>query len=631
MPAPTQPRSLQRTWWWLLWLVMTAACVLVEVARASDDPADMSPILRTSLDYAFDTPMFVPLCLLFPLAWWVRSGLLMHRTDLLRRFTTFCAHAFDGMPPQYELLSVRISSIWRDWLVAICLGGLSLLTSWQVGLAFGDLPPAYHDEYSYLFQAKTLAAGHFSYRSHPSEAELFDQMHVLNRGHFASRYYPGTGAWLVPWLNLGHPVWGQWLAGALTATLMYWTGRQLGGFGAGLLAGLLTALSPGLALFSNLLLAHHPTLLGLSLFTGSFVRWMGERRTIWLLPAGIGLAFAMLCRPISAAGFALPFGIWFLSWFLRTTEVSPALRFRAILLLGLPLAAGWIVMGVYNADVTGAWWKSPHQVYNDFYTPRHAYGFNNVTRGAAKQGGLPLPEVTRNYDSWAENLTPELAAKNVGHRSIASWRWTLGIVPILWICLAAAGLWSGQHPGWLLVAGSIVTLHLIHVPYWFDGIMHWHYVFESSLSWILLVAGSVGLLIHAWQAADRPWMIPWLGTFLTVAVASNFVEFQPYWIPRLSTGIAEVRYPRRIYGQFRHQLKQNVTDLPALVLVLPDPADRHMDFVTNDPSLSAPILIGRITAKDSRPDRLARIKRAFPDRALYLFDAKTRQLTRIGL
>ncbi len=501
--------------------------------------------------------------------------------------------------------------------------------SWQVSRAFGDLPPAFHDEYSYLFQSRTLLAGHFSLESHATLPELFDQVHVVNLGRFASRYYPGTGAWLAPWVALGHPYWGQWLAGALTAMLIFWTGRELGGTGVGIVAGGLTAFSPGLALFSNLLLAHHPTLFGLSLFVFAFIRWMNQQQSKkWLLLAGIGLSFAMLCRPATAAGVALPFGIWFAGWLVWSTAARQD-RVRAALLLAIPLVAGWGVMIAYNSAITGRWWQSPYQLYTDHYTPRHVYGFNNVVRGLERQGDRTLPYVTRNYDVWALNLTPALAVDNTKNRVIASLRWTLGFVPIVWLCLAGAvALWR-QHTGWKLIAAAIVTLHGIHVPYWFDGIMHWHYVFESSVLWILLVAGSTGALVRRWIERDRPWLVAWLGILLVVAVTSNWVAYPPFWERQIDAGMTELRFSRRIYGAFRNQLRSMVTELPALVLVVPDRADRHMDFVTNDPQLSSPILIGRYVPDESPPDLLQRIAKEFPDRNLYLYDAKTRRLNRL--
>ncbi len=629
MPATENRRSLRAIWWGVCWLALAIFCLLIEVVRSVDDLDKLSPWLRWIGDYASDSPMYLPLVLVFPFAWWVRSGLVLHRTDLLRRCTgawaTWCmvpVREADAVDPSRGLLV-------RDWCLALAIGVLSWCMSWQVNRSLGDLPPAFHDEYSYLFQAKTLLAGRFSVPSHPTHADLFDQLHVLNLGKFASRYYPGTGLWLAPWVALGHPYWGQWLAGALTAILIFWTGRELGGTGIGVIAGTLTAVSPGLALFSNLLLAHHPTLLGLSLFLFGFIRWMNTRHSQPLLLAGCGLAFAMICRPATAAGVGLPFGLWFAWWLWAAKETPGTARVRAALLLGGPLVLGWGLMVAYNSEVTGHWWQSPYQLYTDHYTPRHVYGFNNVMHGAELQGPRQLPVVTRNYDAWAENLTWKLAAKNVGYRFVASWRWTLGIVPIVWICLAAVGLLGRQHVAWRLIAAAIVTLHAIHVPYWFDGIMHWHYVFESSLLWLLLVAGSAGALIRTWQAADRPWLIVWLGALLSAAVVTNYVACPPYWLPAIHNGIAEIRFPRRIYGAFRQQLRREVTELPALVLVVPDPADRHMDFVTNDPQLNSPILIGRYVREEIPADALQEIAKAFTGRHLYLYDAKSRQLSPI--
>ena len=57
-----------------------------------------------------------------------------------------------------------------------------------------------------------------------------------------------------------------------------------------------------------------------------------------------------------------------------------------------------------------------------------------------------------------------------------------------------------------------------------------------------------------------------------------------------------------------------------------DPADRSIDYVYNDPDLKAPVLRGRY-----RPGKtdLAKVHAAFPERTLYLFQVKSRQLLRL--
>ncbi len=506
---------------------------------------------------------------------------------------------------------------------AASVGLLSLAASACVGARFGDLPPAYHDEYSYLFQAQTFLSGQTAFAS-PPLPRLFDQMHVLNEGHFASRYFPGTGVWVAPFAAMGRPIWGHWLAGALAAVCVFYTGCELAGLGAGLLAGVLTALSPGMALFSNLLLAHHPTVFGLSLFTLACFRMRRGSGMVWALVAGCGLSGAMLCRPMTAAGFALPFGIDLLRWACtRSTAtgevVHCARRFALIGLMALPLAAALTALYAYNRSITGNGWLTPYQQYLEIYTPRHGFGFNNVVRGERHLG----PRVLDNYDRWAENLTWPLAVQNVEHRWLASWQWTLGEVPLAWACVAGLVLWAAMPRGSRLVLAGIVSLHAVHVPYWYDGIMHWHYVFESGPLWALWLAIVVVRLESAWRSEHRQTGIFWQRSLIACAIGLNWVSWTGGWQSRVDRGVQELRFARETYGRFRDLVQHATAGRKSLVLVEADPADRHIDFVNNRPDLQANILIGRYL-----PNQVSfeEVRRQFPDRALYLYRAKTRQL-----
>ena len=295
----------------------------------------------------------------------------------------------------------------------------------------------------------------------PRMPELFDQMHVVNEGRFASRYFPGVGLWMTPFLAIGQPYWGQWLAGGLAAFFTFWAGRELAGVGVGFLAGMLTALSPGMGLYSNLLLSHHPTIAALSLFLFAFLRFVRTERTQDAFWAGTGLSFAMLCRPMTAAGFGLPFGIWFLYWVLASRGRQPAEflraaggRWRAAAVLASPIVLGLVLLFFYNRAITGNGLLSPYQLYTDTYTPRHVYGFNNVIRGERRLG----PKVLDTYDRWAENLIPSLAVVNVANRSAASARWSLGIVPLTMagIVFVLSVLWRIDRR-WRLVALAILS------------------------------------------------------------------------------------------------------------------------------------------------------------------------------
>ena len=625
----------------------------IEVARWSESHLSLWEPLRWFQNVNVDTTLPALWLVLAPLFWIRRDGLFWRGRDVLSAGVNRLAKAcFPGEQDSVACasgLSEKDSTgraadaanekdslacasgwyalaagpaTWRTWCLALLIGLISFAESAWVGVSFDNLPPAYHDEYSYLFQARTFLAGRLSFPSHPA-GHLFDQMHVVNEGRFASRYFPGTGLWMAPFVAWGHPYFGHWLAGALTAMFMFWTGRELGGTGVGCMAGLLTAISPGMALFSNLLLSHHPTLVGISLFLYAFLHWKNGGKVRYTAWAGVGLSFAMLCRPLTAAGVALPCGLWFAWWLIWGRDTPVRHRLAAAVALGGPILLGLIGMFAYNRAITGNGWVTPYQQYTEAYTPRHVFGFHNVTRGERALGDRPLPKVTRNYDVWAEELDSSLAMRNVWARWISSWQWTLGIVPLLLGTVVSIGSGMLRCRGWALILAGILSLHAVHIPYWFDGIMHWHYVFESGPLWLLLFAGATGYVLRCWADDRRPWMAVWWGGLVAICCVTSHFAFEPFWSARLDAGIGQVHFSRARYAAFQKLLTNRVTKRPALVLVQPDPADRHIDYVVNDPSLEASILIGRFDPEESS---LKEISKMFPERQIYLYRAKDRRL-----
>ena len=517
------------------------------------------------------------------------------------------------------------SDLHLQWFAGL-IGLTSWVTCFLVGRDMVDLPPAYHDEYSYVFQAKTLLSGHLSVPSPQTFPRLFDQMHVLNEGRMASRYYPGTGLWLAPWVWLNHPYWGQWLASAISSMFVFWTGYELGRLRVALISGLACALSPGIALFSNLLLAHQATLVGLTLFVWAFVKWERTRSPRNAFLAGCGLSFAMICRPATAAGVGLPFGIVFLSWLATTDRVAAIAnhRLRNLVAMGIPLVIGWSVMLAYNFDVTGSWSTSPYQLYTATYTPRHVYGFNNVIRGELKLG----PKVIDSYDRWALNLTPELALTNLRDRWLTSWLWTFDLVPLLCSTVVILGTSGGWDRRWSAIGLAILSLHAIHVPYWYTGIMGWHYVFESAPLWCLLLGLASDLLVRDWRSNGR-WLMPgcWF-VLLLVSICGNYLPVRSIVLrssgtPRISNAISSIRYPRKQYAEFDRWVEHSVKQRPALLLIESDPDDQHMDYVNNSPDLKEILLRARF--QHGSVD-VKSIIAAFPGRTVYLCDPKRKTI-----
>ncbi len=619
-PTPVSKRQRRVL---VAWLVACLAALMlvapIEIARAGGDQGHW--LVGINIDSA---PYLVLLLLALGLGFWRRRAL--------------APPGRAGGRVSAWLVAPAGETASGAWLAALVVGGVSIAASMFVAArpvdgpvprAFGDLPPAYHDEYSYLFQSQTFLAGRLAYPGHDQVPRLFDQMHVLNEGRFASRYFPGTGAWLAPFVAIGHPTWGHWLAGAITAMAVLGAGRELAGNGVGLLAGLLTAVAPGLALFSNLLLSHHPALLGLSLFVFLFLRMQRTGCPGCGLGAGAGLALAMLCRPLTAAAIGLPFGCWLVWWWLRGNgERTAARRSGLVASIGIPVILGLGVMFCHNRALTGSGWTTPYQVFTDTYTPRHVYGFDNVVRGErriAEMGPGSRERVLDHYDRWAENLDWDLAGRNTLSRLVESGKWTVGLVPLLMtsVIIVVGGM-IGAVPlpgrGWLLIVTSLLVLYAAYTPYWYAGIMGWHYVFESAPLWCLLVAG---VTRDVWQrcrhAAGPGLALAWTGMLL-VCPLTSYAEFEPVWSPsRIDLAVGEVGFAKVRHARFREAVARRVGDRRALVLVQADPADRHIDHVVNSPSLDAQVLVGRYVP-ELVP--MSRVLAAFPDRRIFVFDAR---------
>jgi hypothetical protein len=641
-------------------------CLLALIVIVPTEFARYQTFAENDIPWLFsmdiDTTPFALLFIALPGFWFapaVRAG----------RFWKTCLLWF-GESPGSE--NNHAGSIRRAWILALAVGAVALLNCWRVSssvvhpdvnVTFGNLPPALHDEYSYEFQARTLLDGRLSYESHPTAARLFDQYHVINEGRFASRYFPGTGIWLAPFVAIDHAHWAQWLATVLICMFVFGIGRELSCNGVGLLAGVLVGCSPGMILFGNLLLAHQPTLVGLGLFLFCFFRMIrclaSEKptsRSLILLASfsGCGLTFAMLCRPMSAAGVALPFGIWIAWWLFKNIRdrqsskgVDPSqwgMSWSIIGGFGIPLAIGFGVLLVHNSNTTSDAFRTPYQLYTDIYTPRHAYGFNN----AVDAKSIAPDRVLENYNNWAENLDAERAIDNVYQRLKASTQWTVGLIVVLisvvvfvaGVCCKRRSLdltneGSTNSPTcaldqrWWLILASVISLHVAHIPYWYDGILHWHYVFESGILLCLIVAAASLMLVRLARSLDRPWLQLWWASVLLVSLFVNLFDCSPFWEARLSGGVAQFGFAKLKHYVVEQIVEQRINE-PAIVLVRHDPADRHNDYVNNDPALSNTILFARLPAATMTEEATIKLARAaFPERRLFVFDVVTNSLRAI--
>jgi hypothetical protein len=621
------------------WLTASLICGSVELSRLIEAAGSAAGILGWFANWNLDTTLsflvFVSLPIIIASAGWQTSW-----SEIRKRYRS-------AIIADSSRQAATIRSRRQQAAVAGGLFLLSFVCSASIGMrsvdlnaasgndprviSFSQLPPAYHDEFSYLLQAQTFLAGRVAWPAMAVHPDLFHQVHVLNEPRTASRYFPWTGFWMAPFVHFGYPYVGHWTAGALSCVCFYGSMLRFMQFRWALFGGLLIAVSPGLAVFSNLLLAHHPTMLVLSVFLWSFLRLMDSGATRDAAISGTALTCAMLGRPMTAAGFALPFGLWLLFQIVQscrlrgTTSQSPVFRVRLIAATGLPLIGGFLILAEMNREITGEWTRSAYQYYTDTWTPRHRFGFNNAEIGAKRAGR----EVLSAYDRWATNLTVEKSLQNVGNRIIASFQWTLGIGALAFGLIAALPSCVPRGKNELrisLVLCSVISLHAVHIPYWFDGILHWHYVFETAP--LLLILATVGLK----NAADslKPLGIPrsmacWLFAVVAASLLPSWLTAETFWGPsRMSLAVSEQTFSRARFEQFRRLTHSSSVHQPSLILVDETSSDPQLSYIINPPDLVSDVLVCRLPSKTSD---LVELQQAFPDRTLYRFGPATFQLS----
>src|SRR5438067_1511298 len=118
-----------------------------------------------------------------------------------------------------------------DGVDALCAALLLLVGASLCMVTFSSgkwgAQPSTEDEFVYLFQAKTLAAGHLTYPS-PPLPEFFEAAHVLVVPRFAAKYLPGHAAVLAPFEAAGVPWLGPCLLLGATAALLFLGARMAG-------------------------------------------------------------------------------------------------------------------------------------------------------------------------------------------------------------------------------------------------------------------------------------------------------------------------------------------------------------------------------------------------------------------
>lgn len=222
--------------------------------------------------------------------------------------------------------------------------------------------PIMHDEFAYLFAADTFAHGRLANPAHPLWKH-FESFDLLMRPTMSSRKPPGQGLFLaLGQVVFGRPIAGVLLSVAAACAAIYWMLLAFVEPPWALLGGLLAALHPEVAAWTESYWGGGVALLGGALALGAWKRLLDRPSLSSSAAFGLGLAVLANSRPFEGLVLAAPLALW-LAWRTRgrwAASLSPA----AVV---LALAASW--MALLNYRVTGSPAQFPYTLYERAYDP----------------------------------------------------------------------------------------------------------------------------------------------------------------------------------------------------------------------------------------------------------------------
>lgn len=244
---------------------------------------------------------------------------------------------FDGLAGR--LLEARLKTA--------VIGGLASLAAVSaVAVLILDGFPNSADEYCYVYQAETMAAGRFYNTPHELQ-DFFNSTHIAAKdGRLFSVYPPGWPVLLAAAMRVLLPLWlVNPLLGMLSLLVLFLLGRRLYGDKTALLAVLLLAVSPYFLFNAASFFAHQLTSLLMLLTYYHAVRLLDSGRARDAVLVGFWFGWAFVTRGYTSLLCAAPLVVY-VAW-----RKPGALRHLILAALGaLPWAA---FLMAYNHAITG--------------------------------------------------------------------------------------------------------------------------------------------------------------------------------------------------------------------------------------------------------------------------------------
>ena len=495
-----------------------------------------------------------------------------------------------------------------DRLVPIALALLGMAAARLTAhLALADVPHVM-DEIAYLFQARMFADGELTAPLRLPRA-AFAMWFVDDRVRTFSIFPPGWPAVLALGILLKAAAWiNPLLHGATTLVVARGAG-MLGGRRASLFAAALYALSPQAVLLAATYMSHTLVAFAAAVVLAAGLRLIRpDPRPLHALALGTALGVAAVTRPLCAVALGIAAAL-FVVLALRRRLLRPA---HLAALLG-PATILVVILGVYNAHLTGSPLRFPQDAYFDEHDPpvdhpifRYGPGCNRLGFGPG-HGCETLPDGMH---------TVAQAGRNT-YLNLTAWFWLAGGGPLAFALAFLGSAERRDRAERVFVLTVILAVFLLYGLYWYAGTCYGARFYHAALP-SLLVLAALGLNRIARRTATVIFAAVLLVNGVMGWLAAREVSGL-YWG-------TDDRFAR---------LAEEWSEPPALVLVAFTPGTpvEHYRYTTtmphmgwtaniralgalglNSANLDGPVIFGRY-----HPGLMSEIRARFPKRQLWLY------------
>lgn len=526
---------------------------------------------------------------------------------------------------------------WRSALVASAIFLVSLLATACVSQQVFEGVPHIEDEFAFLFQAKTLAAGRI-WVDTPANLEFFNLPFLIDHdGKWFGKYPPGHPLVLALGVLVGHPWLIDPLASSLALVVIYLLGRRLYGERTAVIAVGLGVSSPFFLLQSGTYLSHPTTLLFVSVFLYSLLR-MNEGSRAFAVVAGFSIGMAFLSRQLTAVGVAVPFVIHGLYQVAHDPR-RHGMNYLLVVALFVPFVAALLA---YNAALTGSPFTSTYELYWPYdrigFGPGVGPGDQHTLDIGLLNTRVNLGSLSTHLFGWPWHLDLVFIAVSLLALLLSTGR--LAVEPALpglpgtTSAQRRAVLWDG------LLLAAAASLVGVHVLYWTSGLMYGpRYYYEAMPSFLLLSARGINHVaglgsVHRWARSLWAFIVGSRSLLVAAKPASTRIGLADRIVPA-AVGVvvlALVVHSLTVYlpTQFRQcrgwygitgQASRLASELKVEhAIVLVPPGKSWTDYAPlielNNPTLDS----DTIFAIDHGPEHNRVLVDQFPGRTLYYWN-----------